>query len=177
MKKLAILLAVLIGVAGLTTIASAETMTNLQFAQLLAQKVGVTLPPGSEQLPEAEYFQALVNALAAKGITNFNNTSPTATVTSGQVAEALYTVIGGKDASLDLNGKINYLVSKGYLPSVPSDPNTAADLAAVQQTFNNPATSSTIAETYIAPAVPGADAGAAGLDAPAPTPEGISSKI
>jgi len=90
-------------------------------------------------------------------------------VTVGQMVEVIYIVVGGKE-NLDTNGKINFLVNKGYM-SASTDINSNATFSNLQNIFDNPAVSMLIAETYIPPAE---RAPAPGADAPNPSSENPS---
>lgn len=169
MKKLCVLALVAGLLSGMMAagvcFAEGDAMTHLQFAQLVANKAGVTLPAGSEQLSEADLYTALANALAEKGIANFQGKNAGDPVNFSFVIEVVYIMVGGTEA-LDLNGKVDYLVTNGFLVNAPGDLNAEAGVPEVQAIFDNPAVSGLIAETYTPPAGPGAPAGIPGAGAP-----------
>lgn len=144
-------------------------VTNLQFAQLLIQKLNITLPPGSDTLPQDQYYKAMADALAGKGINFFVNTSPTDNVSNDRFADVLYTIVGGKE-NLDTTGKLNYLVNNGFLATLPASTGSNITMDYLNNVFNNPKLSTVIAETYTNPPG-GPPAGEPGGGAPGETNE------
>lgn len=158
MKKLiSLILAVLalsafgIGVSLAVDNTATPAMTNLQFAELLAQRLNIQLAPGTENLSEDAYFAALTLALAARNITIFANTNKADTVTVSRVVDTIYMVVGGAPQVTDTAQKAAYLVENGFLPSVPQDLSAPATTQGVQAILSTPALSTVIAETYTPP--------------------------
>lgn len=174
MKKIAFVLMLglviaAVGAIKLSYAADDSAITNLQFAQFLVQKLNITLPPGADKLPQDQYYKAMADALAAKGINFFVNASPTGKVSSSSLVDVLYAIVGGKE-NLDSAGKLNYLVSNGFLAALPAGTQGKITMDYLQDVFNNPNLTTIIAETYTPPAG-GPPAGEPGEDAPPETLE------
>jgi hypothetical protein len=155
MKKIAafIILGLFIAVLGTLSFSYAADdtgVTNLQFAQFLTQQLNITLPEGSDKLPQDQYYKAMADALAGKGVTYFQESALANIVTNGTMGDVLYQVAGGKD-TLDSAGKLNYLVSNGFLTEAPADPNANVTMESLTGTFSSPNLTKVIAETFTNP--------------------------
>jgi len=160
---------ILVGLFGMAmgNFAEGQTakMTNLQFAQFMVNQVSITLPNGVDQLPADQYYSAITNALAEKGINYFLNTKPGDLITCADLADVLYALVGGKE-QLDAKGKFDYLVSNGYMTSCPADLNGEVSEQFLNELFSNPKLSGLIAETYTRPLGPAANDTNPGANAP-----------
>jgi hypothetical protein len=164
MKKMALVSVVvlLIGLLGFATNGFTKdksgNMTNQQLAQILAEKMNITLPPGSD-------YNALANALASHGINDFLNTKPGDFISCAEFADALYSLVGGK-GQLDTKGKLDYLVNNGYMSTCPADLNGQVSDQFVKDIFKNPKLSGLVGETYTNPPGPAGNDNHPGSDAP-----------
>jgi len=139
--------------------------TNVEFAQLLTNVLGLDIPAGSEDLSEGEYFEVLSNLLFSKGVPYFAGKSADAPVQFSEVVTVLYGVVGGPEGA-DTAEKLKYL-SENYglmtfaLNSFPS-------FEEIAHMFNNPVFAPLIAEGYSAAEALRSGGGADRADAQAP---------
>lgn len=140
-------------------------MTNFQLAQFMVKQVGITFPAGTDQLPPDQYYSALANALAEKGISYFSNAKADVLVTCADLADVLYALVGGKE-QLDTKAKFDYLVANGYMGSCPADFKGNVSEQYLNDLFNNPKLSGLVVETYIRPLGPAANDTNPGANAP-----------
>lgn len=125
--------------------AAEETITNAQFAELLVRVLGTAVPEGSEELPGDQYYEVLVNALAATGITNLVDTDPAGYVTCARFIDTIYPIVGGTQ-SLDIEGKREFLVATIDMPDYALNDNMIFSEAAA--ILNNPNFAPLVAEGY-----------------------------
>ncbi|MDD5165855.1 MAG: hypothetical protein PHQ57_00490 [Candidatus Omnitrophica bacterium] len=129
MKKTLILIVagLFLGIGALMELSYAQEtskLTRIELAECLCKRQGINLPP--ENLSKDDYYNAIANALAAKGVNIFQNSKPSDAITCAQAVDMLYDIAGGKE-NLDTAAKIDFLVKNGYL-------STAADPAKVAST-------------------------------------------
>jgi hypothetical protein len=148
-------------------------LTNLALAEYLQGQLNIAVPAGIKGLPQDQYFTALANALAAAGIGNFQNTAYDAQINYGKLVDVLFVLAKGP-GDPDTAGKVDYLVSNGYLAAKPST-EAMVSMAELRQIFTNPQLSGFIAQTYVAPDVNAA--GGPGTQAPGVTAELPASQI
>ena len=159
------------GIASFNVCAEENSMTGVEFAELLIGTLGVTVPAGSEDLPIGEYFEVLSNILASNGVTYFTNASWDSSVTWGDFVDVLYAMIGpGTDSTLE--AKLAYLVDNGGMPSY--DLNGMPTFMQAAEVLNNPSFSALIVEAYGPPT--GDVIERYGINAPGITPESTASQ-
>jgi hypothetical protein len=167
MFKRIVMLAVALGLAamvGNVRLAAAEDMpakdtikvvcsNNMQFAEFLAQKYGISIPDTTPPMSNEDKYKALANSLSEKGITFFLTAKASDPVTYDGVAEALLQITGagaGKDIST-CSLKVGLLADAGLLKL--GEGTTSADACGkpcpnVEEIFNNPL----VVEKYAPPA-------------------------
>ncbi|MGA2775902.1 MAG: hypothetical protein ABSE81_07605 [Candidatus Omnitrophota bacterium] len=128
----------------------AAGLTNLQFANILMQKMHLTLPAGSDKLAPSDYYNALANALAENRISQFLNTKANDPFTCAGLINVLYTMVGGR-GKLSAKEKADYLVKNGYIKTCPANLNGQVSEQFVNETFNNSKLLGTTVENYMAP--------------------------
>jgi hypothetical protein len=152
MRKLAFLATVTAFLAAMiaapAAVALDEPMTNFELADLMVSILGTQLPDGAEDLPAAEYYEAMAAALAEVGITVFMNSAPDAPVTCEEFTELVYPIVGGVEPSA-INEKLAFLVENIGMPEISLDKTLALSEAA--QILNNPAVAPLIVEAYRSP--------------------------
>jgi hypothetical protein len=149
------------------------TITNLDFAKQLAQKLNIALPTG---VTGAEYFTALANALSAKGINNFVGLTPNGVVSYGEMVEVMYNVAGGKGATT-IDQKLSFLNNNGYSMFAAGDFNAPASDSLVNNLFSSNTFNELVAEAYSSAAGAGLGDNLAGTDAPGSATESPASAI
>ncbi|MDD5439052.1 MAG: hypothetical protein PHS37_02590 [Candidatus Omnitrophica bacterium] len=136
------------GIAVLPSYSSDTALTNAELAELLVTTVGITLPAGSDQLGDAEYYDVVANLLAARGITYFKDNPMTGTVTALDFAGILYAMLG-KTGATDPAGQLAALIADGSMPQIDANANISKDYAL--QALQNPLLKTLEAEKYHAP--------------------------
>ena len=151
MKKIASILLISVFLATNTTVsfvsADQNAMTNLEFADLLIRVTGIELPAGSENLSEAEYFEVVSNIFAVRGLDYWVGKDPYQVMSSTDMAEVLYTIVGGI-GGLSPEQKLTFLVNGGFIAEIGAG--SVITLAYATGSLNNPAFVGAIAEAYSA---------------------------
>jgi len=150
-----------------------ETMTNAQFANILADVLGLEMPADADSLSDAELFEVWANMLAERGITLFVDAKPDALVTKCDLANVVYdALIGPNDATIE--EKINYLAGLDYISAGTTC--EVMNFNEIIATLNIPALSMAIAEAYSPSGVGRRGRGRTGvLSAPAnPAPQTLT---
>ncbi len=174
MKKIVAFISVCIIVLFLTpnfSIAEENAITNVQLAELVIAAIGITPPPGTEDLSPGEYYEVLSNMLASAGINNFLDTAPGDTVNCSWFVDIIYALAGGTE-SANTEEKIKYLADNGFMPYCEID--SVITLSFAADVFNNSDFAALVAEAYTPPSG-GFARTAAG--APGVNPEGAASRI
>ena len=143
------------------------TLTNMKFAEFLAQKYGINLGEAEKTMTPDEKYKALANALSEKGIKYFSTAKPGDMPQCSDSAGVLYAVAGGPDAAATSDAKIGYLVKNGFLklPAPNSDP--CDTLCNIEEAFG-----AAVAEKFSPPPVTPPP-----TNPPGETPERPSSRI
>jgi hypothetical protein len=149
------------------------SMTNLVFAGQLAQKLNINVPTGTTG---DAYFQALANALAARGINNFVGLDPNGSVSYGEMVEVMYNVAGGQGATT-ADQKLSFLTNNGYDMFNVGDFNAPVSDNFAQSVFSSNTFNELVAEAYSAPEGVDSGQGLVGADAPGAALESPSSAI
>ena len=143
-----------------------KPMSNVQFASMLADVLGLGMPENAEELSDAELFEVQANMLAERGITLFVDAKPDKQVTNCDLANVLYdALIGPNDATI--KEKFDYLANLGYLAVSPGYKCDVMGSSEITATLNIPELSRAVVEGYSPPAVGLLGAAGAGI-APAP---------
>ncbi len=148
MKTFSILCIAAICMLSAGTIASAnttQTMTNMEFAELVIKTLGIELPAGSEDLSQVEYFEVMSNVLAVGGIDDFIGKEADKTVTFGELVAIVYEIVGGPQGT-NLKWKLAYLSTHAGVPL--QNLNNVPTLAEAMIILNRPACATLMAEGY-----------------------------
>ena len=152
MKKIVLFLVVCVLLSFTPATAEDGDFTTSDFAALLVNILEIDLPVGSENLPDAEYYEVVANALAQYGIPYFIGIDPGSSMSYGQVANVIFLLIevdtGGQ---LSDQEKIQYLVDNGYMAYADGSDLISTDAALA--IFNNPEFAMLVAEAYEPPEI------------------------
>ncbi len=130
--------------------AQAQPMSNAQFADIIANVLGLEMPAGANELPDAEFFEVQASMLAERGITLFVDAQPDKKVTKCDLANVLYdALIGPNDATIE--EKFDYLANLGHLSVSPGYKCDVMSSSEITNTLNIPELSAAIAEAYSRP--------------------------
>ncbi len=131
--------------------AQAQPMSNAQFADIIANVLGLEMPAGADELSDAELFEVQANALAERGITLFVDANPDELVTRSDLANVLYDALKGPNTAT-VEEKINYLVGLGYMSvgaaQVPDEEISSNEII---EALNIPELTRAIAQAYSRP--------------------------
>jgi len=136
--------------------AAADTMTNMQFAELIVSTTGLEVPAGTEGLSDEEYFEVMANLLAANGIDYFVGADANAGVTYENFINLLYALLG-------IDGELSFEEKRQFLADLYETPwgniGDIVNLAQATEALNNPAYAALVAEGYSGAGGPGRGAG------------------
>lgn len=174
MKRLFVLLLAAFIVLPVSNCFSAQEqpLTNLDFAEFLVQQLGIDVPAGAKTASKEGQYSTLVNALAAAGITYFQNTHYNSQISFANVVEVVYNVVGGKEG-LNIAQKEEFLTRNGFLTQSMGGGSTVT-ISQLRNIFSVPALSGLIAEAYAEPeagevTMPGDNAPGAAAELPSST--------
>ena len=123
-----------------------SSITKESLASMLISIAGIELPVGTENLPDAEYFDVLSNALAEAGINNFVGSDGKEFVTFKEFVETVFKLLGGE-------GEVSFaekqeFITNNYPFSFSYGMNSPMTFSDVADFLNNPAFAAAVAEAY-----------------------------
>ena len=156
------------------SIAKSIGATNAQFADILIEVLGITMPEGTDLLSDTEYYEVQANLLSERGITLFLDRDPNSEVTKGDLSDVLYAALLGETGDVPQQEMLDELEAMGYLPG--GDISDIIMLEDIIAALNLPALSQAVIEAYS----PVGEEFGGGTEAPAravPAQEGAVSPV